>query len=145
MKHNFVFVALLLSTAAYAAPAGWQPVVSTDKKCVALVPANWQQAVTGPDGMKAPNSNLTHARVMTDRGSMADAKGMIAFGYKVSKTFEDSPDRYWVETVGVAGNPQRSWMVMTLGNGFVCHAEIMFDKTLSEDDAKTIALSAKKQ
>ena len=145
MKERFGVAALLLSTAAYAPPASWQPVVSTDKKCLALVPANWKQAVTGPDGMKAPDSNLTHVRVIADRGSMADAKGMVAFGYKVNKTFEDSPGRYWVETIGAAGSPQRSWMVMTPGNGFVCHAEIMFDKTLSEDDAKTIALSAKKQ
>ena len=145
MKRSLVVAALLLSTVAYAAPAGWQPVASIDKRCVALVPGSWKQAVTGPGGMKAPDSNLTYVRVMADKGSMADAKGMVAFGYKVNKTFEDSSGRYWVETIGSAGSPQRSWMVMTPGDGFVCHAEIVFDKTLSDDDAKTIALSAKKQ
>jgi hypothetical protein len=145
MQQSFVATALLLSAGAYVALAGWQPVVSIDKKCIAQVPGSWKQAVTGPGGMKAPDSNLTHVRIMADQGSMADAKGMVAFGYKVSKTFEDSSGRYWVETASSAGSPQRSWMVMTPGNGFVCHAEIMFDKTLSDDDAKAIALSAKKQ
>jgi hypothetical protein len=123
-----------------AAPAGWKPMLSDDKKCEAMVPAAWGKAVTGV-GMQVP-AGRSHAMASLETGSMADQKATMHMMYTITKTIEDSAGRYWVETAP-AGS-MRQWHVAVPGSGGVCTAFIAFDNTLSESDAKVIAASLKK-
>ena len=137
----FLVLPLLFASAAQAAPAAWKPMLSDDKKCTAMVPGNWEKAVTGV-GMQVP-AGRSHAMASLEEGTMADYKATVHFTYTVKKTLEDSAGRYWVETGGAKGNGMREWHVAVPGGG-VCTVFIGFDNTLSEADAKTIATSLKK-
>ena len=130
-------------SAAPAAPAGWKPMTSDGRKCSAMVPGNWGPAVTGA-GMQVPGGR-SHAMLNLDSGSMDDFKAMMATMYRVTKAVENSPGRYWVELAGAKGNNMREWRLAVPASGGICTAFIAFDRTLSEADAKTIAMSVKKR
>lgn len=139
----FLAVSFALSAAAQAAPAGWRATLSRDGKCAVMVPGDWGPTVTG-DGMKAPHG-LGQARPLFHSGAMADEKVRVANMYAIKTTFEDSAGRYWVELGGLASGALRQWHVAMPNEDGVCSAEIAFDKSVSEADAKTIALSLRKQ
>ena len=131
---------LAFVTAAAAAPG--KTMVSKDGKCMATVPANWETAVTGL-GMQVPGGR-SYARVELRDGTMEDYKGLMTTMFKVTKTFQDSAGRYWIETGSQPDDTMRHWSVAVPGNGGVCEATIGFDQSLGEAGAKTIALSVKK-
>lgn len=143
LKLALAFACLMpLACAAVAAPAAWKPMLSDDKKCEAMVPGNWTPAVTGV-GMKIPGGRSSASVVLDDDRNLADKKAAMAFLYHVTKTFEDSVGRYWVETAGSADG-MRQWIVAAPATGGVCTGLIRFDKMVSEADAKHIATSVKK-
>ena len=83
--------------------------VSQDGKCAATVPANWGPAVTGV-GMQVPKGR-SYARAKLRDGTMADYKGLMTSMFKITKTFEDSAARYWIETGSQADDTMRHWSV----------------------------------
>lgn len=142
MKTKLLLVLLpAFAITAAAAPPGWKATLSDDKKCEAMVPGSWHTAVTG-EGMQI-SGGRSHVSVVLDEGSLPDKKTAMAFLYHVTKTFEDSAARYWVETAET-GTGMRQWIVATPASGGVCSATIRFDKMVSEADARTIAASVKK-
>jgi len=135
----FLILPLVFVSAAQAAPG--KPMVSQDGKCVATVPANWGPAVTGV-GMQVP-AGRSYARAKLRDGTMADYKALMTSMFKITKTFEDSAARYWIETGSQADDTMHHWSVAVPGNGGVCEATIGFDQSLGEAGAKSIALSVK--
>lgn len=115
---------------------------SVDKKCAAQVPGNWGPAVTGV-GMQVP-AGRSHVLLDLEQGSMADYKGLMQMMHGSMKVIQDTAARYWAEAPAPKSNAMREWIVGVPGNGGICSALIAFDNTLSEADAKTIALSVKK-
>jgi hypothetical protein len=131
-------IGVLAPSALSAAPAGWMAAKSRKGHCQAMVPGNWKPGFAGI-GMEAPGS--TASTLVSDKpGSIAETKAMLPKMFKVTKTYEDSGSRYWVEYTG-ALTGKRHWYVVTPAPDGICTAVLDFGAGLSEADAKTIATS----
>ena len=106
-----------------------------------MVPGNWKPGFAGI-GMEAPDGKA-NVLVSGKPGSIAETKAMLPKIFKVSKTYEDSGSRYWVEYTG-ALTAKRHWYVVTPATDGICTAVMDFGSGLSESDAKTIATSLSK-
>jgi len=140
-----IFAALavltLVPTALCAAPAGWIAAKARKGQCQAMVPGNWKPGFAGI-GMDSPGSKAS-ALISYKDGTLAQTKAMMPSLFKITKTYEDSGNRYWVEYTGSMG-AKRHWYVVTPAAGGICTAVMDFDASLSEADAKTIATSLTK-
>ena len=134
-------IAALVPTALSAAPAGWIVAKSKKGQCQAMVPGGWKPGFAGI-GMDAPNGKAS-ALVSGKDGSIALVKSTLPSVFKISKTYEDSASRYWVEYTGAMGN-KRHWYVVTPAGSGICTVVLDFDSSLSEADAKAIATSLTK-
>jgi len=144
MRAKFLAVLAILAlapTALSAAPAGWITAKSRKGQCQAMVPGSWKPGFAGI-GMDAPGSKAS-ALVSNKPGSIADTKATLPKLFKVTKAYEDSANRYWVEYTGEISG-KRHWYVVTPAASGICTAVIDFDSSLSEADAKTIAISLSK-
>ena len=68
---------------------------------------------------------------------------MLPKVFKITKTYEDSASRYWVEYTGAMGN-KHHWYVVTPAASGICSVVLDFDNSHGEADAKTIATSLTK-
>ena len=134
-------LAVLAPTALTAAPAGWTAAKSKKGQCQAMVPGTWKAGFAGI-GMDAPGGKAS-ALVSGKDGSIALVKSTLPSVFKISKTYEDSASRYWVEYIGAMGN-KRHWYVVTPAANGICSVVLDFDSSLSEADAKSIATSLTK-
>jgi hypothetical protein len=143
MKTHLLLLAPLLfaTTAVAAAPAGFKPAPSKHGECETVVPAAWGPGVAGI-GLKAP-SGASDILVSFKPGTLATEAAGLAGVYKITKTFESSAARYWVEYQDGPGST-RHWYVATPAGASLCTAILDFDASLSEGDARTIATSLKK-
>ncbi|HEX4292963.1 MAG TPA: hypothetical protein VHZ29_02410 [Rhizomicrobium sp.] len=133
---------LLAATgAAMAAPTGFKPALSHKGECEAMVPSAWVPGFAGI-GMKAP-SGSSQVMISLKPSTLAEVKGAMGGVFKISKTYESSATRYWIEYVEGAA-PVRHWYVLTQTGSTLCSAILDFDSGLSETDAKIIATSLKK-
>lgn len=131
----------LIITTATAAPAGFKPVASSHGECQTVVPTGWVPGVAGI-GMKAP-SGASNLLVSFKEGTIPSEKDGLKGVYTVTKTYEDSAARYWIEYKDGAGSV-RHWYIVTPVGANLCTAILDFDAALPEPDAKTIATSLKK-
>jgi len=132
---------LFAATAANAAPAAFKPALSHKGECVAMVPGAWVPGFAGI-GMKAP-SGASNILVSFKEGTIPSEKAGLKGVYTVTKTYEDSAARYWIEYKEGSGSV-RHWYIVTPVGGNLCTAILDFDSALSETDAKTVATSLKK-
>jgi len=142
MRSKSIFAAAAIfaffPAALSAAPAGWNAAKSKKGQCQAFVPGSWKPGFANI-GMEAPGSKAS-ALVTNKDGSVAETKAMLPGVFTITKTYEDSASRYWVEYKGALG-AKRHWYVVTPAASGICTAVIDFDSSLSEADAKTIATS----
>ncbi len=138
----FALPLLFAATAATAAaPTGFKPALSHKGECEAMVPSAWVPGFAGI-GMKAP-SGASQVMISLKPSTLAEVKAAMGGVFKVTKTYENSATRYWVEyTDGPA--TVRHWYVLTQTGTTLCSAIVDFDSGLSETDAKVIATSLKK-
>jgi hypothetical protein len=132
---------LFAATAAHAAPAGFKPATSKKGECEIVVPNAWGPGFAGI-GMKAP-SGASNLLVSFKPGTIPSEKAGLKGVYTVTKTYEDSAARYWIEYKEGSGSV-RHWYIVTPSGANLCTAILDFDSALSETDAKTIATSLKK-
>ena len=140
IRSVFAFAAIfaLFPAMLSAAPAGWIVAKSKKGQCQALVPGNWKPGIAGI-GMEAPGSKAS-ALISNKDGSIAETKAALPSVFTITKTYEDSAGRYWIEYKGALG-AKRHWYAVTPAASGICTAVIDFDSSLSEADAKTIAMS----
>ncbi len=142
MRVTSLFAALavfaLAPAALSAAPAGWVAAKSRKGQCQAFVPGSWKPGFAGI-GMEAPGSKAS-ALISDKDGTIAETKAMLPSLFKITKTYEDSANRYWVEYAGALG-AKRHWYVVTPSRTGICTAVLDFDGSLAEADAKSIAAS----
>ncbi len=132
---------LFAATIANAAPAGFKPALSHKNECEAMVPASWGPGFAGI-GMKAPRG-ASNILVSFKEGTIPSEKAGLKDVYTVTKTYEDSAARYWIEYKEGSGSVHH-WYIVTPVGGNLCTAILEFDSALSETDAKTVATSLKK-
>ena len=127
----------IVPAALSAAPAGWIAAKSHEGKCQTFVPAGWKPGVAGI-GMQSSDSKST-VLVSNQDSSVAATKAAMPSMFKVTKTYDDSASRYWIE-YKEAGS-KRHWYIVTPAASGICTAVFDFDSSLSEADAKTVATS----
>jgi hypothetical protein len=127
----------LAPAAVSAAPAGWIAAKSHKGQCQTFVPAGWKPGFAGL-GMDSPGSKST-VLVSNKDGSIAETKAALPAMFTITKTYEDSASRYWVEYK--QPGTKRHWYVVTPAASGICTAVFDFDGSLGEADAKTIATS----
>lgn len=145
--HSRLFIAAFAMlafapTALSAAPAGWVAAKSRKGQCEAMVPGSWKPGFAGI-GMESPGGGKANVLVSGKDGTVALTKSLMPSLFKITKTYEDSAKRYWVEYTGAMGAKRHWYVVIPAGSG-ICTAVLDFDSSFSEADAKTIATSLTK-
>jgi hypothetical protein len=138
----FVLPLVFAATIASAAPAGFKPATSKKGECETIVPNAWGPGFAGI-GMKAP-SGASNILVSFKPGTIPSEKAGLKGVYTVTKTYEDSAARYWIEYKEGSGSVRHWYIVTPAAGGNLCAAILDFDSALSETDAKTIATGLKK-
>lgn len=131
---------LILASVAPTAATSWKTVLSKHDECQGSVPTNWVPGFAGM-GLKAP-SGSSQILISYKKAHMQQIRMAVPGMFKITKTFEDSPARYWIEYSGAPGS--RHWYVITPNGDALCSAVFDFDNSLSEADAKIMATSVKK-
>ena len=127
----------IVPAALSAAPAGWIAAKSHEGKCQAYVPAGWKPGFAGI-GMESPGSKST-LLVSKKDSTVAAEKAALPGVFTITKTYEDSASRYWIE-YKEAGS-KHHWYIVTPAASGICTAVFDFDSSLSEADAKMVATS----
>ena len=122
-----------------AAPSGWQRVLSHKGTCTMSVPTDWKaNPMLKSDVATADASAGAVIHTDADVTTLAELKPLLLQSMKPTKTFEDSPQRWWFQYQGGGGT---SWYVGVPGKHGVCGAQIGFKHAAMTDTAKKIALS----
>lgn len=130
---------LILASAMPAAATTWKTALSKHSECQGSVPTNWVPAFAGI-GMKAP-AGTSQILISYKKATILQVKLAVPGMFKITKTFEDTPTRYWIEYAAAPG--AHHWYVLTPNGNALCSAVFDFDNTLSDADAKTMATSVK--
>ncbi|HET7930773.1 MAG TPA: hypothetical protein VFL63_05235 [Rhodanobacteraceae bacterium] len=143
--HPILFRSLLIaliatSAAPTALAASGQHLVTDDGACQLTVPANWKPLhimgkllkfhANSPDGSAG-------ASISSDAPfSLAQVKQIAESSAKVTKVFEDTTRRLWIQ-ITMSGATGTHWYVAVPG----CHADIHFARPSQGATAKQIASS----
>jgi hypothetical protein len=143
MRKVIIALPLLFVAVSGARAAGWKTATDHAQKCQTQVPGSWVPGEYNL-GMKDPASTSTALVGNSRSNDLNMAKQVASSTYTVTKTFEDSPQRYWMAYANRGPGGGTNWYVAVATGSYICVLDLSFDSKLSDADAKTIATGLKK-